>query len=169
MSGKLSKNSIDWGNFGSYMEGTVGIILAGMNFVILVILTFKTKEEQNHEWITGIRIKKYQNLIKNLKSTANPEQYFNSKSLDDDFFLFRDNYTTLLTLEKKLQDNYTTEVKEDLLIFLKAIIKSEDKIIKKVIEKYKNKPPKTWWKKLFDTFFSRSSRNSSSFDRDHDE
>jgi hypothetical protein len=138
MSWGLSKNSSDWGNFGSYIGGTVGIIFSGINVLILIILTFKTKEQQNHEWITGIRINKYQALIDNLKNNPNPQQYFINKSLDDDFFLFDDNYDTLIKIEKKLQTNYTSKVKDDFLKFLKAIIKSQEKVVQEVILEYKS-------------------------------
>ena len=63
----LSKNSNDWSNFGSYIGGIIGTILSGINLLLLIILTFQTKEQQNHEWITTIRIKKYHDLISDLK------------------------------------------------------------------------------------------------------
>src|SRR6266540_4983962 len=145
MHGKLSKNSNDWSNFGSYIGGIVGTILSWINLLILIILTYQTKEQQNHEWITSIRINKYHDLINALKDNTNPQQYFIDKNLDDDFFLFDDNYDTLMQIQRLLREEYTIETKDELLKFLKAIIKSEKNIVKEFIQNTKagakkNKP-----------------------------
>ncbi len=139
MHGKLSKNSNDWSNFGSYIGGIVGTILSWINLLILIILTYQTKEQQNHEWITSIRINKYHDLINALKDNTNPQQYFIDKNLDDDFFLFDDNYDTLMQIQRLLREEYTIETKDELLKFLKAIIKSEKNIVKEFISKYKSR------------------------------
>ncbi len=136
--GKLSKNSNDWSNFGSYVGGIVGTILSGINLLILLILTFQSKEQQNHEWITAIRINKYHDLVTALKDNENPQRYFTDKNLDDDFFLFDDNYNTLMTIQRLLQEEYRNETKDELLKFLKAIIKNEKTVIEKIVSKYKS-------------------------------
>src|SRR6266498_4392276 len=138
MHGKLSKNSNDWSNFGSYIGGIVGTILSWINLLILIILTYQTKEQQNHEWITSIRINKYHDLVTALKDNENPQRYFTDKNLDDDFFLFDDNYNTLMTIQRLLQEEYRNETKDELLKFLKAIIKNEKTVIEKIVSKYKS-------------------------------
>jgi len=138
MPGKLSKNSNDWSNFGSYIGGIIGTILSGINLLILIILTYQTKEQQNHEWITSLRINKYHDLINVLKDSTNPQQYFIDKNLDDDFFLFDDNYDALMEIQRLLREEYTIEVKDELLKFLKAIIKNEKDVVEEFVSKYKN-------------------------------
>jgi hypothetical protein len=135
--GKLSKNSNDWSNFGSYIGGIVGTILSGINLLILIILTFQTKEQQNHEWITSIRIKKYHDLINALKDNTNAQQYFCQNNLDDDFFLSNDSYHVLMELQRLLREEFKIETKDELSKFLKAIIKNEKNVIREFILKYK--------------------------------
>lgn len=130
----LSKKSYEWGDFGSYVGGIIGTMLSGINLLILIVLTYKTKEEQNHEWITSIRIGKYHELINSLKS--NPQQFFKDKDLDDDFFLFDENYTSLMKIQKSLRAKYTIELKNELLVFLKSIIKSQNAITEEINKKY---------------------------------
>ncbi len=131
----LSNKPDDWGNFGSYIGGIIGSILSGINLIILIILTKQTKEEQNHEWITSVRINKYHELLNDLKNN-NPQQYFIGKNLDDDFFLFDEEYDTLMKIQKLIQTEYTVELKDDLLEFLKSIIKNQKKRTEKITKKY---------------------------------
>ena len=64
MSGGFSDKSSNWGDFGSYIGGTVGTVLSALNFIILLFLSLQSREEQNHEWITTIRINKISRSFK---------------------------------------------------------------------------------------------------------
>ena len=136
MSSGFSDKSSNWGDFGSYIGGTVGTFLSALNFIILLFLSLQSREEQNHEWITTIRINKYHDLLNDLKNNSNPRQYFLSKDLDDDFFLFDDDYDTLMKIQHQLRTKYTDVSKDKLLKFLKAVIKSKKDIVKEINSKY---------------------------------
>ena len=86
MSNGLSSDSNNWGDFGSYIGGTLSVIISTLNLILLLLLTLQTREQQNHEWITEIRITSYQKLLEQLEETDNPRKLFQGRDLDDDTF-----------------------------------------------------------------------------------
>jgi hypothetical protein len=59
---RLSLSSSDWGNFGSYLAGTAGVLFSLVNFV-LIFFTFKEQRKDSFENIFAQLISNYNNLL----------------------------------------------------------------------------------------------------------
>jgi hypothetical protein len=63
---KLSDKNSSWGEFGDFIGGTLGPILSFANLFLFLILTYKVSDDDQHRWITQIRIENYKDLLKKL-------------------------------------------------------------------------------------------------------
>ncbi|HYF32815.1 MAG TPA: hypothetical protein VD993_16940 [Chitinophagaceae bacterium] len=65
---ELSKESEHWSHFGEYLNGTIGILLSFLTFVLLIGLHYHSQNEDHHRWITQIRIEGFRDIKLKLNS-----------------------------------------------------------------------------------------------------
>ncbi len=59
----LSSNHDDWGDFGSYFSGTIGVILSGFNAFAFVYLTYRIYRRDDERHLIELRSPFYKEII----------------------------------------------------------------------------------------------------------